>query len=187
VPRFCNPRFVPLDRKLTRGEIRRMKRLWDQVPPVTGCKGLCYDSCTNVPVFPIEAYYLIEKYGAKLEPVEHKGGFLFPTLGANEPCSFLNEEKRCTIYEDRPMICRMFGHPIWTLTCSHGCVVGKSLTEDKACLLMSEMVGVMDDMPGVRPGENSIDVMERQIGTMTFIVEADDECNTNAVLLPKKS
>jgi hypothetical protein len=46
-------------RQLTNIEINKMKEIQARVPAVSGCKGLCYDSCTRVPVHPVEAYYLM--------------------------------------------------------------------------------------------------------------------------------
>jgi Fe-S-cluster containining protein len=122
-------KYAPLQRKLTVREVSRMKEIWDKVPPVSGCKGLCADSCTNVPVHPVEAYYLIERHGGELTKTLHPANdpdnpaaMEMPTLGSNfKPCMFLNQDRRCSIYEDRPLVCRLFGHHALTLRCVHGC------------------------------------------------------------------
>jgi Fe-S-cluster containining protein len=101
----------------------QVKRMYARVPDVR-CKGKCTASCFNVPLTAIEAAYLEIKYGKKFPVSLHASPgeppFKFPTLGANATCPFL-KDGRCTIYADRPLICRAFGHPLADLACSYGC------------------------------------------------------------------
>lgn len=79
--------------------------------PKLDCKGLCAADCCKVArMIPIEGEHLIEKYGRIPLPTED-----------NFNCSELTADKRCGIYEDRPLICRLWGMTK-SMRCPHGCV-----------------------------------------------------------------
>ena len=109
--------------------ISKMKHVWFQVPRVQ-CKGKCQDSCSNVPVAPVEAEYLQQEYRVTFPILEHGLEMGIPpaefhTLGPNNtPCMFL-KDGRCSIYRNRPLICRAYGHDIAFLRCGWGCDEGK--------------------------------------------------------------
>src|SRR5579863_6962419 len=93
---------------------REMFQVWRSVPNVA-CKGLCQRQCGNVPLMPIEATYIEQKYHVSLPVAIHGENvgrdLAFKTLGINIPCPFLSEYThagRCTIYNDRPVICRAY-------------------------------------------------------------------------------
>lgn len=55
------------------------------------------------------------------------------------PCPFL-ANRRCSIYVDRPLVCRLFGHPqLGSLRCSHGCTSTRTLTAKQGADLMKAM------------------------------------------------
>lgn len=137
---------------LTWEQVLNMKALWPKVPGVK-CKGLCANACTNVPITVVETLYLIERHKAEVVLARHQhlpeqedtaedGFFTFPTLGLNEPCQFL-KEGRCSIYEERPLVCRAYGHPVLNLECPHGCE-HDPLTEGELASLMLSMIAVRD-------------------------------------------
>ncbi|HYT08970.1 MAG TPA: YkgJ family cysteine cluster protein [Rugosimonospora sp.] len=130
-------------RPLTRAEIRRMKKLWAKVPPITGCKGLCWESCANAPMHPVEARYLGAKYPRQTGGVERllELPILGPRAETLEPadCPFL-VNRRCSIYEDRPLVCRLFGQPLLGhLRCPYGCDTTHKLTAQQGADLMTAM------------------------------------------------
>jgi Fe-S-cluster containining protein len=54
-------------------------------------------------------------------------------------CSMLDEHGRCTVYDIRPMICRLYG-TMETMPCPHGCLpVGGLLGERRAKALYDEV------------------------------------------------
>lgn len=178
---------APLERPLRKVEMRRMRSAWEEVPPVE-CKGLCQASCTQVPILPIEAYYLMEKYGTVIEPGFHpsympkKDQQVFPTLGNNQtPCQFL-KDGRCSIYEDRPLVCRMFGHPALTLSCSHGCTTKRPLTNFKCADLFSKVAFAMQDQrPKLDPETvpEFISHVRQATEGITILMETPDEKTTD--------
>lgn len=158
---------------LTRQQIWEMKRLWRTVPHVQ-CKGLCQAACTNVPLPPIEAYYLIQKHNATIVPAGHGSDLrmIMPTLGVNGPCQFLKAGK-CSIYEDRPLVCREYGHDVLTLQCEHGCTASVPLTEELALSLMVSLVYILDMTKYAPDGYAKIlfTRMLEQVGDMILEIE----------------
>ena len=58
--------------------------------------------------------------------------------GDNIGCPYL-KDNRCSIYNDRPIICRLFG-TIQILTCPHGCAPEKMLTALEEINLIKEWI-----------------------------------------------
>lgn len=85
------------------------------------CKG-CHDCCKgmgdSIVLDPLDVYRLSAHLGQSFEQLltEHLelgvvDGMILPHLkmaGAEEKCTFLNEEGRCSIHPHRPGICRLF-------------------------------------------------------------------------------
>lgn len=168
-------RILP-GKALTRQQIWEMKRLWRMVPHVQ-CKGLCQGACTNVPLPAVEALYLIQKYDAKIVPAGHGPNLqvIMPTLGVQAPCQFL-KAGRCSIYDDRPMVCRQYGHDVLTLSCGHGCKPVKPLPIRMVMDLMASLVYVLDMYSYIREmfvGPFIMQRMEAQIDELTIEVEED--------------
>lgn len=97
------------------------------------CKGLCQNYCGPVPLTSGEA----ERLGIK-------GAVMTPCKGETLSCDFLSSLGTCTEYENRPLVCRMFGAvdtPL--LKCPHGCapIVGRK-EGDLMRAKYAEMVGV---------------------------------------------
>ncbi len=172
--------WIECDRTLTPEEEVRMRELWALVPPVN-CKGLCQDSCTTVPVMPTEAYFLMQRHNAKLIPFPHSKKYIMPTLGpAFEACQFL-KDGRCSIYEDRPLICRAFGHNNLTLRCVHDCAPDPSQTPQELAWLFREMVRIINPaLPPLLPTASNEDLkdglfeLESQVDEMRVIVKVDE-------------
>ena len=159
-----------------------LRALWNAVPPVA-CKGLCQSSCQNVPIMPLEAMFLIERHGARVELAEHLG-ILFPTLGRNAPCQFLDAAGRCSIYEDRPLVCRQFGHDVVTLGCKHGCAPDPATFSKYQFLISTASVALMG-MTGrtfhnTGPREMWY-LLERQIADLELIAVLNDGTRAAAV------
>lgn len=72
---------------------------------MTGCNAEC---CGIVPIQ--EQKYKIFKRRIKKKIVEvmRSGSYIIP-MTEDISCAFLSNNHRCTIYEHRPMICRLYG------------------------------------------------------------------------------
>lgn len=152
-----------------------MKKLWWMVPYVH-CKGLCQASCTNVPLFPTEALYLIEKHKAVILPAlvpAMESTVMVPVLGAGEPCQFLDTNGRCSIYNDRPSVCREFGHKALTLDCGYDCKAKIPLTEAQTLYIMAEHLKISNF--AVTPMTDLTNEMARQVDEMEVEVECTEE------------
>ena len=102
------------------------QQLYSQIPSFK-CKANCTDCCGPVPISSYEAKQL----GI---PGQH----LTPTKPGTLKCIFASKTG-CTVYDKRPMMCRLFGttkHPL--LTCFHGCRPKNQLTKTKARKLITQ-------------------------------------------------
>jgi Fe-S-cluster containining protein len=95
-----------------------MDALYAQLPSLA-CQGLCHDSCGPVDMSVRERARIIERAG----PV---------TCGPGASCSMLTAERRCGVYDIRPMICRLWGL-LRGLRCPYGCEPERWLTDAEAC------------------------------------------------------
>lgn len=81
--------------------------------PAVECKGLCQDGCGSVAMTRLEQQQIRVRHGVTL-----------PLIGAfaayGKRCPALNAEGRCSVYADRPFICRLYG-AAETLRCPFGC------------------------------------------------------------------
>ncbi len=90
------------------------------VIPTLNCQGKCYESCGIIPLFPVE----VEDMKSRgLTPPMHQvpGG----------QCKALTAEQRCSIYDRRPYICRIWG-VTQKLACPFGCKPRRYLS-DREC------------------------------------------------------
>lgn len=84
-----------------------LKQLFKAVPDVE-CKGLCAKVCGPIAMSAAEEALILAKHGVvpEVSPVDHA-------------CSALRDG-RCSIYEDRPLVCRVYG-AVRELRCPYGC------------------------------------------------------------------
>lgn len=89
-------------------EIRaKLHKLYNLIPKVN-CKGLCTHECTTIGMFKGEFIHLTRVSGKE------------PKLDVEtERCNYL-ENERCTVYDDRPYVCRAYG-ATEAMICPHGC------------------------------------------------------------------
>lgn len=76
----------------------------EQYNQYINCKKGCSQCCKLEAVFPVEAVSIA------LSIIDNK--INFKTTRENDFCNFLNEDI-CTIYKERPIICRTHGYPIF--------------------------------------------------------------------------
>lgn len=105
-------------------EARTLDDLYDLIPFARGCKGQCAEACGPIG-FSVEEGRRIAAAGAHIPNVNevgHRSVYVCPAL----------TDRRCSIYRDRPTVCRLWGvsEP---LPCPHaGCFTLDPLTVDEA-------------------------------------------------------
>lgn len=92
--------------KRLRKAIARVKRTYEILPSIE-CQGLCAESCGPIATTEVEYKNLRELAGAEI------------SIDAHLTCSLLINGK-CSQYEDRPAICRLWGVSE-AMPCEFGC------------------------------------------------------------------
>ena len=101
---------------LTRSQMdAELQKLYDQIPAIPDCDGRCWTSCGPVGMSDRENQR-IRKAGIKITPYQQAMAKIERFW-----CEALTEDKRCAVYEMRPMICRLWG-AVEGLPCVYGCV-----------------------------------------------------------------
>jgi hypothetical protein len=103
-----------------------LRSVWARIPGVE-CKGLCTDSCTSFLVSDGEDK-LLQSRGIIMDPpkrVLHDPDYRCPAL----------VKGRCTVYRDRPTVCRLYG-VVARMPCPHGCVPDELLDDASGFALL---------------------------------------------------
>jgi len=95
-----------------------LRAIYAAVPSVT-CKGLCHDQCTLIPVARAERQAIADHTGRRVKTISDMKQATMRPADDGIACRYL-KKSRCTIYEVRPMICRLYGAAVG-LECPHGC------------------------------------------------------------------
>lgn len=109
-------------------KLRVLRDLYARVPEVH-CKGLCVDACGIIPMAALEKEQIEAAIGRALDTSLLEDG----TVVLGEPgstCELL-VMGRCTAYDQRPSICRVYGAAAG-LPCGHGCVPDRPMTDHEA-------------------------------------------------------
>lgn len=100
-----------------RGSIRALDSLYAELPTLD-CKGLCSNSCGPVFMSRLEWKRITDKLGRE------------PKGGADLTCPMLTCMGRCSVYDERPMLCRLWGL-VESMPCVYGCKPERVLTDDE--------------------------------------------------------
>lgn len=100
----------------------QMDELYAQLPPLA-CKGLCHDSCGPIEMSVRERQRIEQRAGRKV------------TCGTGASCSMLTSDRRCSVYDIRPMICRIWGM-VRKMRCPYGCVPEGGFMDDADAMLL---------------------------------------------------
>lgn len=98
--------------------IAALEKLYASLPQVQ-CKGLCWNSCGPIDMSTVERRR-IEAAGVVFPEFGHRQAQRW-ARGEQLRCPALDDEFRCTVYEIRPMVCRLWGLARGELACPHGC------------------------------------------------------------------
>lgn len=89
--------------------------------PRANCKGLCQAYCGFIACTELEA-----------KRMEEAAGGVKLAVGADGFCVYL-KEGRCSVYAERPFVCRLFGagtNPL--MLCPHGCQPDRRVNDTEA-------------------------------------------------------
>ena len=98
--------------------------IYARVPRIR-CKGKCQQACGPIAMTAAEFSRLAAAAGRE------------PSCGPDLACSLLDARGRCSGYEARPLICRLWG-VVKRMRCPHGCEPERWLSEDEAAELLRQ-------------------------------------------------
>lgn len=102
--------------------LQQLQAIYDRLPQVN-CKGKCLKGCSIIGMYPIELEGITDAgHEVPRASVNHVAGEI--------SCSAL-QQGRCSIYENRPLVCRLYG-VAEGLTCLYGCQPDRLLSEAEA-------------------------------------------------------
>lgn len=112
--------------------IQQLRAIYDSLPKLV-CKGLCSSVCGPVMLSALEAKRVYKAGGVHLGQK-----FMRADSSQEQKCPALKEHL-CSVYEQRPMICRLWG-ATERLKCPHGCEPERWLKDDEARALLKEVM-----------------------------------------------
>ena len=102
-----------------RKQDRELDALYASLPKLD-CQGYCHESCGPIGMSVRERTRILERSG----PVR---------CDKHASCSMLTADRRCGVYEIRPMVCRLWGI-VRSMPCPYGCRPEGGFLSDKAGL-----------------------------------------------------
>lgn len=139
----------PLPKDYTYDEaVAELLELYADMPDVL-CKGLCHDSCTAVGATELERQ-LIAKAGGDIGPaITYRRLKQLISEDRKPRCPSLGPLNNCTVHEQRPFICRLFG-VAQDLRCEHGCAPDKLVPAGEGHRVMALIEQLSRHVTGVR-------------------------------------
>lgn len=126
--------------------LAKLQALYNRLP-VVACKGLCHRHCAAVPMFALEIKALERTTDRTFLSSTHLAGRQLPpnttvisTSLFDLGCPVL-VDNRCSAYESRPLICRLFG-VAEGLSCPYGCEPEVELSLDQVGRLLEEVAKI---------------------------------------------
>jgi Fe-S-cluster containining protein len=102
---------------------QQLDELYAELPSID-CQRLCHDSCGIVPVGPAERARIERAAGKPLDSRRDCAS-----------CTMLTDDRRCSVYEIRPILCRLWG-VVENLRCPYGCKPDRMLTIEEGYAFM---------------------------------------------------
>lgn len=159
--------------------LSELNELYEKVPKVK-CQGHCHPFCSAIAMEHLELMN-IEKNHSKFPQ-----GFENPVdRGQTIRCGALDSNNQCTVYDSRPMICRMFGAAQSMVQCPVGCELenpsDERLSPEKmmALLLEVKLLNAKLNVPTtyhriIRRFENNLEVdLESELPEAYYNVSRD--------------
>ena len=128
-----------------------MSDVYRLIPPVA-CRGLCVESCGPISMSKREEK-VMQRRGVKVPPLAEAVAAV--ERGEDYYCPAL-ADSRCSVYEDRPTICRLWG-ATESMRCPHGCTPDDALSQEESYRILrlaAEVGGGMVDSFGPGTGDD---------------------------------
>lgn len=118
-----------------------LERIYARLPKIE-CKQKCQEACSFIIVTRAEKNVLTKKLGHnptnKIDK-HHHALFEPQNIQTAEPrCKLLDQCGNCSVYDYRPLICRLFG-VVKQMQCPFGCIPERWLTDKEAQALFKEI------------------------------------------------
>lgn len=110
---------------MNKKRLQKLHRIYSRIPKVE-CKGLCHDACSLLGMSEGEFVQLTRVSGKE------------PAVTNDYSCNYLTDSKRCSVYNDRPAICRLFGTGDF-LPCPFGCEIEGNMTDAESRAILAEI------------------------------------------------
>ncbi len=110
-----------------------LDEIYAQLPTID-CRGLCWDSCGPLDLPQVEQQRIEKEAGVVIDRSSwiHDGPRICPALGMLHTC---------TVYDIRPLICRIWGMTK-RLPCTYGCVPSRYLSEEETYSLLAKVYDI---------------------------------------------
>lgn len=125
---------------------QRLDTLYATLPTIE-CKGLCQKSCGPIELTQDENRRIKEKSGSDI------------SVDEEFTCTML-KEGRCTVYDVRPAICRMFGVSEG-LECPYGCKPSRYLSREEGFRFLNKIMKATGNKEPIRTSEVVFDMLKQ--------------------------
>jgi Fe-S-cluster containining protein len=118
---------------LTRSQMdAELRKLYDQIPAIPDCDGRCWTSCGPIDMSDRERQR-IRQAGYRITPWQDARAWKETYY-----CEALTGDKRCAVYEMRPLVCRLWG-AVEGMPCVYGCIPegGRWMSDEDAFRLIA--------------------------------------------------
>lgn len=105
---------------MNRAQRKALHEVYAKLPKLQ-CKGLCSESCGPIGVSQAEFDIFAERMGEEPVHAQMGDGTVMIPDGPRGCCPALTHNGHCSMYSDRPAVCRLWG-VVETMKCPHGCV-----------------------------------------------------------------
>lgn len=104
-----------------------LDQIYAEVPELE-CQGLCAESCGPIVVGRAERRRIQQRHGVTV-------------LNLQPDCNALTILRRCSVYPDRPLLCRLWG-VVESMPCPWGCTPARVLSDAEGHVLLRRMEAV---------------------------------------------
>ena len=117
-----------------KNQLNNLEAIYTQIPTIQ-CQGKCHENCSVVPMTKLERVNSQNQYKQcptnSVQAINSQG---IPEF----ICSCLDADGRCSIYNARPLICRLYG-VAEGLECPYGCQPARRLSKQETWQLVLEV------------------------------------------------